>query len=214
MLTQAVTSLASGVLFLGPVSQKNDTNKILHDVVINPVIPKISVLLGIVTALVIIWLGLLLYRLLCSTHTTMATTALAMYVAEAVLLTISHIFAYGIIQLAGSAQADANLLTSALISLKDFSAGVAMIAFGLGAVLFYYLLYKSRVIPTWLSLWGLVTVVVVLIVSTLRTFGVHLPFQLMLPYAPWEFVTGIYIIVRGLYIRRVSKQDDSITTKP
>ena len=56
-----------------------------------------------------------------------------------------------------------------------------MIPFGFGAISFYYLLMKARIIPTWLALWGLVTAPFILVGIPLTTFGVKVPFALFVP---------------------------------
>jgi hypothetical protein len=71
-----------------------------------------------------------------------------------------------------------------------------MIPFGLGALMFYYLLMKAGTIPKWLGLWGLISVPFVLVGSPLSMFGVPVPFALFLPYVPWEFFTGIFLLAK------------------
>jgi len=79
-----------------------------------------------------------------------------------------------------------------------FGYTLLMLAFCLGAILFYYLLYKSNIIPRVLSLWGLVTVSLCLILTLLEIFGYEVPFFLYLPYAPFEFIAGVWILVKGV----------------
>jgi hypothetical protein len=72
-----------------------------------------------------------------------------------------------------------------------------MLAFCLGAILFYYLLYRSVVVPRWLSLWGLITMFPLLVGTLSAVFGYDLPFAIYLPYVPYEFVIGLWILVKG-----------------
>jgi len=73
-----------------------------------------------------------------------------------------------------------------------------VLAFCLGAILFYILLYRSKAIPRWLSLWGLITVLPVLAGTLTAIFDVHLPFIFFLPYFPFELFIGIWILVKGI----------------
>jgi len=68
----------------------------------------------------------------------------------------------------------------------------------LGAILFYSLLYQSAIIPRALSLWGLLTVTIVLIATLFSIFGYDVPFFVYVPYIPFEFVVGIWILVKGI----------------
>ena len=77
-----------------------------------------------------------------------------------------------------------------------------MLAFCLGAILFYWLLYRSRVVPGWLSLWGLITTVPLLVGTLTHVFGYTIPFVFYGPYAPFELVIGIWILVKGIEERR------------
>ena len=71
-----------------------------------------------------------------------------------------------------------------------------MMSFGIGAILFYYLLLKADVFPKWLALWGIFTVPLIMILTPLMAFGVEAPFWLLVPYVPFEFVAGIYILIK------------------
>jgi hypothetical protein len=74
-----------------------------------------------------------------------------------------------------------------------------MLAFSLGAILFYYLLDKARIVPRVLSLWGLITVVFPCLIATLFViFGYQVPFFAYLTYAPFEIVIGVWILVKGI----------------
>ena len=67
-----------------------------------------------------------------------------------------------------------------------------------GGILFYYLLYKSGVVPRALSLWGLITAFPMLIGTLTQIFGYTIPFIFYFPYVPFEFVIGVWILVRGV----------------
>lgn len=202
LFLQAVTSLVSGTLFLGPFTDKSDIPKMLLNTASNQAIANVSVFLDIITALVIVWLGVLLFSLLRKANPVLATTALALYIVEAGMLIVSKFFGFALIQISGaySANNDKALeaLAQILLQMKDFSYSMHIVPFGVGAVLFYYLLLKIKAIPPWLSLWGIIAVIPVLIGTLLKTYGIDVPFIVMLPYAPFEFFAGGYILLKGL----------------
>ena len=70
------------------------------------------------------------------------------------------------------------------------------IVFGLGALMFYYLLYQSKLIPRWLSGWGFIGAILVLALGLLGMFGDILVF-LALPIAVQEMVLAAWLIVKG-----------------
>jgi hypothetical protein len=70
------------------------------------------------------------------------------------------------------------------------------IAFSLGALMFYGLFYQSRLIPRWLSVWGLAGAVLYLATPLLDMFG-HGFGVLMAPLAVAEIVLALRLIVKG-----------------
>ena len=62
--------------------------------------------------------------------------------------------------------------------------------------MFYYLFYQSRLIPRWLSAWGLVGAVLYLAAPRLDMFG-HGFGLLMAPLAAAEIVLAVWLIVKG-----------------
>lgn len=159
-----------------------------------------SMFLQIATAVVIIILGAAMYLTAGHINKTMAMIALSFYIFEAVLLAVSQIFIFGLLEASRLylTSGDAGLvnLGNVLLSCRDFTGKMAIIPFGLGAILFYFLLMKAKTIPKWLALWGLVTVPFVLVGAPLMALGVTVPFALFIPYVPFEFFTGINILIR------------------
>ncbi len=79
----------------------------------------------------------------------------------------------------------------------------AVIAFCLGALMYYYIFYQTKLIPRWLSGWGIIAAVLLLSV-VLRTLFSGQPFSvsgitilLVLPIAVQEMVLAVWLIVKG-----------------
>ena len=60
----------------------------------------------------------------------------------------------------------------------------------------------ANIIPKWLAMWGLITVPFILVGWSLEAFGATVPFALYIPYVPWEWVAGIYILANTVNKRR------------
>ena len=74
--------------------------------------------------------------------------------------------------------------------------------FSLNALIVSYLLYQSRLVPRFLSVWGLIGAPLILAASLLRVFGVLTLFSpiaalLALPIALNEMVLAVWLIVNG-----------------
>jgi hypothetical protein len=78
----------------------------------------------------------------------------------------------------------------------------AVLTFGLGAVMYYVVLYRSRLVPRWLSGWGIVGIALVSVSGVLVMFrlaGPLGPIQAVLavPIAVQEMVLAVWLIARG-----------------
>jgi len=76
-----------------------------------------------------------------------------------------------------------------------------LVAFGVSALILYWLLYRARLVPVWLSLWGLVGAVLVVVVGVWELY--HADFSEALetafaaPVGLNEMVLAVWLIVRG-----------------
>ncbi|KPK65199.1 MAG: hypothetical protein AMS21_05370 [Gemmatimonas sp. SG8_38_2] len=80
-------------------------------------------------------------------------------------------------------------------------AALAFAAFSLGALILNYVLYQARLVPRWLSVWGLVGAILILTARVMVIFGLELTpaIQIALdaPIAIQEMAFAIWLIVRG-----------------
>ncbi len=80
---------------------------------------------------------------------------------------------------------------------------LAVIAFCIGGFMYYYIMYRSRLIPRWLSVWGLVALLLLFSMVLLIAFGerVSAPSGMLvllaLPIALQEMVLAVWLIVKG-----------------
>lgn len=85
---------------------------------------------------------------------------------------------------------------------SDEIGSILTIVFCLGALMFYYTLYQSKLIPRWLSGWGLIGVIPYLASGLLAMFAVAESLSTMhtvleLPLALQEMVLAVWLIVKG-----------------
>ncbi len=84
----------------------------------------------------------------------------------------------------------------------DLIGPVQTIVFCLGALIFYYVLYQTNLIPRWLSGWGLIAIIPYLAAGLLVLFGFFGPLStseivLEFPLALQEMVMAVWLIVKG-----------------
>jgi hypothetical protein len=200
---QFVTSIASGMLLRPNWFVPGDINASLIKIASQAAWLRANIIVDMLTALGVIFLGAMLFITLRKQNEKMALTAFGFYILEAALLATSRLATFALLrfgqEFAATGQAYLPLLGQVAFDAMEFVGGsLHMLAFILGGVLFYYLLDKARIVPRVLSLWGLITVLVFLIGTPLTIMGYEVPMALYLPYIPFELVIGIWILVKGI----------------
>ena len=79
--------------------------------------------------------------------------------------------------------------------------------FAVAALIFYYLLYQSKLIPRWLSMWGVIASILLVLVNLLEVMGI-IP-ALMILYLPIilnELVLAIWLMVKGFNPSAITSQ--------
>jgi len=112
------------------------------------------------------------------------------------LLTLSQQFGTAGAADRTSLQAISNLL----VSVRDHAALVAVFAFCVGAFMYYYLLFQSRLIPRWLSGFGIVAIILMSTACVLALFSgnrITSYIPLAAPIGVQEMILGVWLIVKG-----------------
>jgi hypothetical protein len=86
------------------------------------------------------------------------------------------------------------------------------IPFALGALMFYALLYQSRLVPRWLSVWGLVGATLYIAPPLGSMFGLSLG-VLMAPLAVQEMVMAAWLIAKGFSHTGIAAESVGGTSK-
>jgi len=76
------------------------------------------------------------------------------------------------------------------------STGLGAVVFSIGAIIIYYVFYKTKLIPTWLSLWGLFGTILYIASPILIMFSFQMEF-LQYPLAVQEMIMAVWLIVKG-----------------
>jgi hypothetical protein len=193
----AIFSLVSGALLLGPLIIKDNYQQTLSLILNNTNQFNWGVFVDLLTALAIFWLAAGFYTITKIENRILALTAFAAFIFEAVSLGISKILLYGV-YFNGVGSFGSESLGTSLLLLSDLSYNLHMLGFCSGGILFYFLLAKSSIIPRILAIWGCASLFPLLIGTILKFFQIEIPIIFYVPYIPFEFVTGIWIMVKGI----------------
>ncbi len=78
-----------------------------------------------------------------------------------------------------------------------FSYQTGMVIWGLGGLMFCYLLYLSRLVPRLLAVWGFIGYIIFISGSILALFGYSVDVLLDIPGGLFEISLAIWLIVKG-----------------
>jgi uncharacterized protein DUF4386 len=204
-IVATAASLLSGP-FLAPVTGSG----YLADAATHHTQVATGVLLGLIAALAAPGIALALYPVLRRFGEGLALGAVAFRTIEGIF------YALGLLELLSlstlsrqfldaGAPADRHYTTLGDTMLAQYH-GLAdvglLLAFSVGGLMYYLVFYRSKLIPTWLSVWGIAGTVLLMVAAALLIFGVIGPLSatqvaLAIPIAVQEMVLAVWLIVKG-----------------
>jgi hypothetical protein len=200
-ITALVSSMLSGV-FLGSI----DDPDYLTAVAANENQVMVGVLFQLILTASVVAIPIMMFPILKKHNESLALGYVGARIFEGffdiviamsmlLLLTLSREFVE-----AGAPDASYFQTSGALLhGVYDWSSVLENFPYCLGALIFYYLLYRSKLIPRWLSAWGLLGAALFLATVPFRMFGLMPPSTLVLavPLILNELVLAIWLIVKG-----------------
>ena len=166
-----------------------------------------AALLYIIAAFTSVGIAVALYPILQKVNAGLAigsivfrTLEAAFYLVAVVsllsLLTVSHQFTN-----AGAAdRVSLQTLADSLRSVRDHATLVGVFAYSLGAGLYYIIFFQARLVPRWLSGWGIIGIVLIglaCVLALLSDSDITGYVLLILPILVQEYVLAIWLIVKG-----------------
>jgi hypothetical protein len=204
-LIAMVGSLLGGVGFVEPSLSAPDYLAAVSE---NETQVIIGVFLELINGLAVLGIGVLMFPILKQYNEHAAVGYLGFRIIESVFCCVIVITPLSLITLsqeylkAGASDAASYQVVGALsIAERASVAGLLIPVFlGLGALLFYYSLYQSKFVPRFISVWGFVGAVLILILNLLLTAGVEIGsigMILALPIITNEIFLGIWLLAKG-----------------
>jgi len=111
----------------------------------------------------------------------------------------------------GAASAALQSMGNVLYQFIDRIGPSGTIIFLIGAICFYISFYRTRLIPRWLSIWGLIGVVFYMAYALLDFFHMDkgIGFYLQMVLAPQELLMGAWLVIKGFNQDAVKKLDEA-----
>jgi len=193
-------------LFLGPV---NSTNYLVS-VSENASLVGAGAFLLLIGGACASGIAISLYPVLKKSDPVLALGAVGFRISEGVLRFVSMCVLLSIITLsqlyvkAGAPESSYfQTLGELLLAARGWvSHVVALLAFSIGCTLYYIIFYQTKLVPRWISVWGLVFGILGIVSCALVSTGLIAPFStvqvvMLIPMLPQEIVLAVWLIVKG-----------------
>jgi hypothetical protein len=166
-------------------------------------------LLTLITAFACAGIAIGLYPVLKKHHEALALGSVGLRVMEGMLYIVGVVGLLSLLTLsqeyvkAGASNASLFQVSGTiLLAIKTWAGQLSVIAFTMGALMYYYVFYQSKLVPRWLSGWGLLAAALSLAAALLTIFDLLVPFStvfilLQLPIGLQEMVLAVWLIVKG-----------------
>jgi Domain of unknown function (DUF4386) len=160
-------------------------------------------LIEMILVLSVVGIAVLLYPVLREVNEGLALAYVGTRMLEAVLLLAASVSALAVLGLSRDPGLQgAEGAGAAMLSLRDWTYEIGSLPMlGVSALILYGLLYRGRLVPSWLSLWGLAGGALILARGLLSVYGVELADAavalLVAPLALNEMVLAVWLIVKG-----------------
>jgi len=161
----------------------------------------------LIAALTSVGIAVSLYPVLKKTNAGLALGSVVFRTLEAAMYIVAVVSLLSVLTLAkryttaGVAdRTSLQALGDSLVSARDHASLLGVFAFCLGAFIYYCLFYRSRLIPRWLSGWGMAAIILMLAacVSALFRDGPVTGYVLLaLPIGVQEMVLAVWLIAKG-----------------
>jgi hypothetical protein len=169
----------------------------------------IGAILVIASAFASASIAIWLYPVLKKHHEALALGSVGFRVTEGVFYIVGVLGVLSLLTLsqeyvkAGASNASLYQISgTVLLAVKNWAGMLGVIAFGLGALMYYVIFYQSKLVPRWLSGWGLVAAALSLASALLTILGVLVPLSTVfisfnLLILVQEQALAVWLIVKG-----------------
>ena len=198
----ATVASSLGFVFLDPIL---NAPEILGNVSANTIQMSIGVLLLLIDSAAVVGIAVMLFPILKKQSEALALGYVGFRIIEAVMIIVAVIiplalltFSQEYVQATVPDASYLQTLSTLLLTVWDWALLLGiMIVFSLTALILNYLLYKSELVPRWLSGWGFIGATLLLAAGLVKIFGINLSDIINLPIALQEMVFAIWLIVKG-----------------
>lgn len=157
--------------------------------------------------------GVLFFPILENHGKRTALAYLAAMIVEVVLLAVGVLALLMIVPIAqqgvvaGQAGAGwAKALGALAVQSNTMAYQIAEMALGLGGIFLCSLLFRTRLIPRFLAMWGVIGYAILVVGTIAEIFGIHIGLVLSIPGGLFELALGFWLLIKGFESNAYSQQ--------
>ena len=201
---------AASILSVSPLGSMLDGPDYLAQLAANGDRVVAAALIELIWAVAAAGIAIGLYPVLRRYNPSLALGSVAGRIVEGMLILVGTLSLLALLNLgqesvaAGPAAASSSQAVGVvLLAVRDWVHGFLMLlAWVIGALMYYYVLYRSRLVPRWLSGWGLIGAGLCLVSTVWAGFTQEFGFTtvntaLNIPIGVQEMVLGVWLIAKG-----------------
>ena len=221
-LVVVLTSLSGGVVLSSAVGPSSAISDILASIASRPALLRIAILVDLATTVGVVVMAALLYTILSMVKRPVALLAYSLWLGEAFALGFSKVAAAALIPLSQDFVQAGMPAHSYYQTLGQFLySGVVtqlgqtthMFFYCTGGLLWYWLFYRSRYVPRWLSGYGIAAVAVALLGVLAQFLGFSVPIFVFLPILPFELGIGFWLLIKGIGIHDATLRGEEMAAR-
>lgn len=188
------------------VNSHLDSSNTLGEIYQNKSVILAGFYIELIGVLAIPFIAIVFFPILKRLNEKLAISYIVLRTMEAVFLILSFVTTLSLIDLSQRfiTQSDntshfLQSIQSNVLSTSDWLFFIAVsILFPLNALILNHLLYKSRLVPRVISIWGIIGALILMIGAILISFDIALPEAvLFMPIAIQEMVFAVWLIIKG-----------------
>ena len=206
-LVVVLTSLASGAATMAATGS-GDIVEVLTTLPDHTGLLHVAVLAGMLNAVGILVLAALLYAVLHRHGRVAAIAAVLCWTGESFFYALNQIASSALAHVASDFQSAGGASGPDAVSFRSLGqflytdvsqlgGTILMFFYCAGGLLFYSLFFASRLVPRWISGYGLIAVSIGIVGAGIELLGHSIGLLAYIGILPFEIIIGLYLLTRG-----------------
>ncbi len=203
---------AIGTAFRGLGEGESNTTDFLSQIFENANQMKLAIGLDMLGSVIIVFIAIFIFPFIKKYSLRLAIAYFGIALVNFAIITFSNVIHIAIISVSteftANSLADTRHFTTLSKALYDgyyWTHFLMLLLYSIGGVVLFFSLLKTKLIPKWLGIWGLLASTIVFVGGALQMFGISVPFALFIQNGIFILVFIGWLLVRGFLHADIKK---------